>query len=74
MKKEEGTVLHKCQQLPQSFFIKIMYYDNSSTQGTIQWMEKKRSLPFRSFLELLHLLEEALVDREAGLDLRSWKE
>ena len=43
-----------------SFLVKIKYRQNTSWQGTIQWLNGKQSRHFRSCLELMMLIEEAL--------------
>ncbi len=42
------------------FFSRIQYRCNSSWQGTIQWMDGRKSEVFRSVLELTNLLKEAM--------------
>jgi hypothetical protein len=41
------------------FYIKIQYRCNSSMQGTIQWMDGKKTCVFRSALELGNLINDA---------------
>ena len=41
------------------FYIKIQYRCNSSMQGTIQWMDGKKTSVFRSALELGNLINDA---------------
>ena len=43
-----------------NFLIRIQYQQYSSWQGTIQWLELNETLSFRSMLEMIHLMEEAL--------------
>lgn len=43
-----------------SFLIRIMYRQNCSWQGSIQWLDTNKTCHFRSVLELLLLLEQAL--------------
>ncbi len=43
-----------------SFLIRVQFRQNSSWQGTLVWMEHKESCAFRSLLELLNLLADAL--------------
>jgi hypothetical protein len=43
-----------------NFLIRIQYQQYSSWQGTIQWLELNKTLSFRSVLEMIHLMEEAL--------------
>ncbi len=41
------------------FFIRIQYRQNSSWQGTVQWMDGKKEAIFRSALELGNLINDA---------------
>lgn len=42
-----------------SFLIRIQFRQNASWQGTIQWLEEKKTRVFRSELELMMLINEA---------------
>lgn len=53
-----------------SFLLKIKYNQNHSIQGTIQWLEQKRTIYFRSLMELVLLLQEAASN---NMEFRSWK-
>lgn len=56
-----------------TFLIKVVYAENFSTQGYINWVEEGRTVPFRSYMELLHLIEEGLfISRKQMTRLRSW--
>ncbi|HEY5560210.1 MAG TPA: hypothetical protein VIK72_00385 [Clostridiaceae bacterium] len=44
-----------------TFLVNIKYQQNTSWQGTIQWLDGKQTRHFRSCLELMLLIEEALV-------------
>lgn len=59
-----------------TFLIRIYFKQHANWQGTIQWLETNKTIPFRSVLELISLLNEAVdqcsPDNE-GLDFRSWK-
>lgn len=44
-----------------TFRIEILFRQNSSWQGRIVWMENKKEVTFRSVLELLIILDEALA-------------
>lgn len=43
-----------------SFLIQIHSDQNATWQGTVNWIEKKQNLPFRSTLELLKLIDGAI--------------
>jgi len=62
----------------QVFYVRVQFRCNSSMQGTINWLDGKKSSHFRSVLELGNLLGSALatVNRESGnLDIfRDWED
>ena len=43
----------------QTFHVSIQFAENYTWQGKIQWLEGRKSLHFRSFLELMRLMDEA---------------
>lgn len=45
-----------------TFHLGVLFTENCTWQGKVQWLETKRSRYFRSFLELLLLLDEARHD------------
>lgn len=45
-----------------TFVIRVVLRQNSSWQGTVTWLEGKRSQCFRSVLELILLMDSALRD------------
>ncbi|MGI6128976.1 MAG: hypothetical protein ACOYEO_02630 [bacterium] len=57
-----------------TFLVKIMYAQHASTQGSIQWLEEQKAIYFRSFRELIHLIEDALQNQEEPAKLRTWRE
>lgn len=59
-----------------TFLIRIYFKQHANWQGTIQWLETGKTVPFRSVLELISLLNEAVdknVPAEEGLNFRSWE-
>lgn len=52
-----------------TFIVKIKYNQNQSIQGSIQWIEKKKVVHFRSMMELILLLSESVDKKE----IRSWE-
>lgn len=59
-----------------TFFIRINYRQNASWQGTIQWLEGKSTRFFRSHLEMVMLMQEA-VEKSGGAEARilsSWED
>ncbi len=53
-----------------TFVVKVKYNQNYSLQGSIQWLEKGKIVNFRSEMELISLLGEAVDNKE----LRSWED
>ena len=49
-----------------SFILKIKSTENDTWQGTIEWIEGRRSVPFRSGLELMMLIDSAIAEKSAG--------
>ena len=43
-----------------TFVVTVLFRQSASWQGTVQWCEGKEKVPFRSVLELLHLMDSAL--------------
>ena len=48
----------------QTFILKILDRQNSTWQGSILWVEKQNEQYFRSALEMLKLIDEALVQND----------
>jgi len=70
MYEKNFEVLNKDKGTTTTFMVQIMFCQNSSVQGRISWVEAKRSIYFRSLLEMIILMTEALEDTET----RSWQE
>jgi hypothetical protein len=47
------------------FFVRILFRQNASWQGTICWLDRKTEAQFRSVLELLILMDGALSEAQA---------
>ncbi len=43
-----------------TFVVRVMFRQNATWQGTVSWVEGNKTQHFRSMLELIHLLEDAL--------------
>lgn len=43
-----------------TFIVKVMSTENASWQGTIQWVDGKKDVPFRSTLELIKLIDSVV--------------
>lgn len=51
-----------------TFIIRVQYRQHSSWQGVVTWSEKHKTVPFRSALELMKMIDEALGSEEPDLD------
>ena len=49
-----------------TFAVKILFRQNASWQGSVTWLEGKREQSFRSVLELILLMNSALVQEQAS--------
>ena len=45
-----------------TFIIRVQHRQHSSWQGMVSWVEEDRTVPFRSALELIKMIDEALND------------
>lgn len=50
--------------MKQTFIIEVIDQQNSSWQGTVKWVNKKKQEHFRSALELIRLLDSALENEK----------
>jgi len=57
-----------------SFEVKVCFMQNATWQGKIQWIEQKQNQTFRSALEMLTLMDEALSEKEHAEGSTGWKE
>ena len=44
-----------------TFLVKIKYRQNSSWQGSVQWVETGKTQNFKSCLELMRLMDTAVI-------------
>lgn len=58
-----------------TFLVRIYFKQHANWQGTVQWLESGKTVPFRSVLELIALLNEAVEKNspDAGMGFRSWE-
>ena len=57
-----------------SFKISVKFRQNATWQGNLVWVEKNLSQDFRSVLEMLELMDEALLDKDSSLSHNGWDE
>jgi len=55
-----------------TFEISVKFMQNSTWQGQIHWIEKNRKQNFRSALEMLKLMDEALTDESNSEKAVNW--
>jgi len=55
-----------------TFEISVKFMQNSTWQGQIHWVEKDLKQNFRSALEMLKLMDEALADDTEGDKIINW--
>lgn len=70
MEKDAIESLVQC--APSTFVVEIQYCQSATWQGTITWIESKKVQKFRSELELLWLIEEALSADDASASDITW--
>ena len=57
-----------------TFVVQVQFTQNSSWQGTVAWTEQKKEQRFRSTLELIKLIDEALLaERSDNKSLVHWE-
>ena len=56
------------QSYQETFLLNILNHQNATWQGTIQWVDEKKEQHFRSTLEMLRLLDDALADGNTRVD------
>ena len=58
-----------------TFIIRVQHRQNSSWQGRITWMDKNKTLSFRSVWEMIKLIASALdtvSEQDDSSDGKSW--
>ena len=54
-----------------TFIIKVLFRQNATWQGTIQWIEGRQTRQYRSVNELIRLMDEAASITPAEIDTKS---
>ena len=52
-----------------TFQVKVIFRQNASWQGKINWLNENKEQTFRSVFELIKLMDEALPQQETGKEL-----
>lgn len=47
-----------------TFVVQVQFQQNATWQGTIQWLDQKKVQNFRSTLEMIRLMDEALPEKQ----------
>ena len=58
----------------QTFVLKVLGRQHGTWQGSILWAEEKKEQYFRSALEMLKLIDEALIIKEEDIGGGSYEE
>ena len=56
--------------LKETFVVQVQFQQNATWQGTITWTDRKKTQRFRSTLEMIKLIDNALSGLEDSSD---WK-
>lgn len=48
-----------------TFYVTVLYVSDATWQGKVMWAERKQEIAFRSALELVQLLDSALVQADS---------
>ena len=73
----QSKTLYEDRQQPGStictFQIKVRFMRNATWQGEIHWIEENKKQNFRSDLEMIRLMDEALTDATGERNPISWE-
>ena len=56
-----------------TFVVHVQFRQNATWQGTIQWLEEKKTQKFRSMLEMLKLMDQALQKEQTIDENETWE-
>ena len=48
----------------QTFIIEVVDHQKCTWQGQIHWIQGDKKIPFRSIMEMLHLMDSVIPDEE----------
>jgi len=69
---ERTDIQHDVGSTKGTFEISVKFMQNSTWQGQIHWVEKNQKQNFRSALEMLKLMDEALSDSSDKTQAVTW--
>lgn len=55
-----------------TFVVHVQFRQNATWQGSIEWLEGKKHRKFRSMLEMMKLMDEALTENQKSDEEISW--
>lgn len=50
----------------ETFVVHIISQENATWQGQVTWLGRKETMNFRSFLELVKLMDNAMAEEDAA--------
>lgn len=56
-----------------TFVVHVQLRQNATWQGTIQWLEEEKTQKFRSVLEMLKLMDQALQKEQPIDENETWE-
>lgn len=62
---DDHSILNPSNRLKETFVVKIEHCQNNTWQGKVVWAEENRKVTFRSALELMNLMNEAMVQAQS---------
>ncbi len=75
--RKEGKICHLIPPGGASFIVRILNCQQNNWKGEIRWLDGKGNVYFRSLLEMVMLIQEALEKQDLHSevdDFRSWTE
>ena len=73
MNKQKGKASKSLNVGGTNFLVTIHHQDNHSWQGVIQWLDTGKTIHFRSALEMLTLMEQAVALNDENREMRTWE-
>ncbi len=52
----------------QTFIVEVVDHQKCTWQGQIFWVQGNKKISFRSVMEMLHLMDSAIIDEEDDLE------
>ncbi len=58
---DDHSILNPSNRLKETFVVKIEHCQNNTWQGKVVWADENKKVTFRSALELMNLMNEAMA-------------